>query len=249
MNFIPKNLFSQFTKLANTYFLIMMLLELIPAISDSGGFPVLLFPLGFVVMVSMIKDAYEDYQRHKSDMKENRSKVLVGNVETRSFEERTWADIQVGNIIKIEQDQLFPADLILVNSSEPKGICYIETKNLDGETNLKHKKAQKETVELSANDSTCIKEFGRGWKVECEMPNEFLHRFDGVLRTVNTNVLISPENFLLRGSNLRNTEFIYGIVVFTGHETKVMKNSMQSKMKYSKVERMTNTYIFVIMVV
>lgn len=51
---------------------------------------------------------------------------------------------------------------------------------------------------------------------------------------------------LLRGSSLRNTEYIYGIVVFTGHETKIMKNSVRSRAKFSKLERSTNTYILVI---
>ena len=70
-----------------------------------------------------------------------------------------------------------------------------------------------------------IKEFGCSWSVECEQPNEFLHRFDGQLTSGTAKIMISPENFLLRGSCLRNTEYLYGIVVFTGHETKVMKNS------------------------
>lgn len=67
LNFVPKNMLSQFTKLANAYFLMMALLEMVPAISDSGGIPVLMMPLLFVVFVSMIKDAFEDYQRFKSD--------------------------------------------------------------------------------------------------------------------------------------------------------------------------------------
>jgi phospholipid-transporting ATPase len=61
LNFVPKNLLGQFTKLANAYFLMMAFLEMVPAISDSSGIPVLLMPLGFVVVVSMIKDAFEDY--------------------------------------------------------------------------------------------------------------------------------------------------------------------------------------------
>jgi magnesium-transporting ATPase (P-type) len=100
------------------------------------------------------------------------------------------------------------------------------------------------------NDNQVIKEFGRAWSVECEKPNEYLHRFDGILKnTDGTSILITPENFLLRGSCLRNTQHVYGIAVFTGHETKVMKNSMQSKMKYSKIEKMTNTYIWIIMII
>lgn len=52
-------------------------------------------------------------------------------------------------IVKIKENEYFPADLILLNSSASKGICYIETKNLDGETNLKHKQANKRTLEAT----------------------------------------------------------------------------------------------------
>ena len=75
--FLPKNLFEQFSKMANAYFLLIALLELIGPISDSGGVPVILMPLGFVVFVSMIKDAFEDRKRHQQDGLENRRKTLV----------------------------------------------------------------------------------------------------------------------------------------------------------------------------
>jgi phospholipid-transporting ATPase len=54
---------------------------------------------------------------------------------------------------------------------------------------------------------------------------------------------------LLRGSSLRNTEYIYGLVVYTGHETKIMKNSVRAKAKFSKLERATNTYIVIIVLI
>ena len=69
------------------------------------------------------------------------------------FKQKKWHEIRVGEIIKVHQDQYFPCDMILINSSADKGICYVETKNLDGETNLKHKKAPKECVELAANEN------------------------------------------------------------------------------------------------
>ena len=53
---------------------------------------------------------------------------------------------------------------------------------------------------------------------------------------------------LLRGSSLRNTEFIYGLVVFTGHETKIMKNSVKSRSKFSRLESATNIYVIVIVI-
>ncbi len=107
----------------------------------------MLMPLTFVVLVSMIKDIFEDLKRHASDKQENMRTTLVGNPETGTFEEKKWMQIHVGMVLKVKQDEFFPADLILLGSSAPKGICYIETKNLDGETNLKHKQGVKELVE------------------------------------------------------------------------------------------------------
>jgi hypothetical protein len=75
--FLPQNLMVQFSKMGNLYFLILSILECVPSISDSDGFPVLLFPLGFVVGLSMIKDIYEDYQRYKSDKEENNRHARV----------------------------------------------------------------------------------------------------------------------------------------------------------------------------
>ena len=115
-------------------------------ISDSGGTPVMLVPLTFVVLVSMIKDIFEDMKRHQSDNLENNRSVSVGNPTTGKFEPTLWKKLHVGMIVKIYQDEFFPADLILLNSSAPKGMSYIETKNLDGETNLKHKMGNKDLV-------------------------------------------------------------------------------------------------------
>ena len=71
-SFIPHNLFEQFsTKLANLYFLVIMFMQMIEVISISQGQPAMLPPLVFVVVLSMIKDAYEDYKRRREDQNEN----------------------------------------------------------------------------------------------------------------------------------------------------------------------------------
>jgi len=91
----------------------------------------------------------------------------------------------------------------------------------------------------------------KGAWVDCEQPNDMLYKFEGAmgLNEEHKEVLISlgPDQMLLRGSSLRNTEYIYGLVVFTGHETKIMKNSVGSKAKFSRLELATNNYILLIM--
>ena len=90
-----------------------------------------------------MKDLFEDYKRHKSDNQENSKTTLVFNRETKTFEPKQWRDLRVGMIVKVMGDEFFPADMVLCRSSDSKGLAYVETKNLDGETNLKHKVAEK----------------------------------------------------------------------------------------------------------
>ena len=85
----------------------------------------------------MIKDAFEDFKRHQSDGKENNAVAQV--YENGQFVQKQWKDIHVGNIVKVENDQYIPSDILLLGTSDAKGQCYVETKNLDGETNLKIK--------------------------------------------------------------------------------------------------------------
>lgn len=121
------------------------------SISNSDGKPVILMPLTTIILITAIKDLYEDYKRYRSDNEENSKKVKVSK--DFSFQETEWQQVKVGNIIKIHENEYFPADFLLLRSSDPKGVCYIETKNLDGETNLKHKFVNKTLLSFYKNDN------------------------------------------------------------------------------------------------
>lgn len=149
-DFLPKNLLEQFSKPSNFYFLIIGLLQLLPAISNSDNIPTIYLPLFVIIMISMVKDCFEDYKRHMSDQEENKRKVLCLST-NEEFKEVFWEDLRVGHIVKILQGQYLPADLLLLQSSGEKGECFIETKNLDGETNLKHKNIEKNLQEKIVN--------------------------------------------------------------------------------------------------
>jgi phospholipid-translocating ATPase len=140
---------------------------------------------------------------------------------TGEFSLQLWESLTVGSIVKVNRDEPFPADLILLNSSLPKGLCYIETKDLDGETNLKHKVSEKKLLQMDMNTDAEVLTSMKGAYVECENPNEMLYRFEG---TVYVRDIVAPlcvDQSLLRGSVLKNTDYIYGLVVYTGHDTKV----------------------------
>jgi phospholipid-transporting ATPase len=101
LTFLPKNLLEQFSKLANVYFLLIAFMQMIPVISISGGKPVMLMPLAFVIAVSMIKDIFEDYKRHSSDKQENFKQVEVYDQITKTFKMQHWRSLKVGMIIKV----------------------------------------------------------------------------------------------------------------------------------------------------
>ena len=134
--------------------------------------------------------------------------------------------------------------MILLNSSNKKGICYVETKSLDGETNLKHKQPPRSCINLAKNDKLVMSNFNSAI-IECEKENEFIYKFLGSMKlTFRSDPFhLEIDNMLLRGSSLKNTKWAYGIAIYTGHDSKVMMNSMKNKPKFSRIEKATNRYI------
>ncbi|KZV53133.1 phospholipid-transporting ATPase 3-like [Dorcoceras hygrometricum] len=227
--FLPKGLFEQFRRVANLYFLMISILSCTPVSPVSPITNVL--PLTLVLLVSLVKEAWEDWKRFQNDMAINNSSTEV--LQDQKWASIPWKKLQVGDIVKVKQDGFFPADLLFLASTNPDGVCYIETANLDGETNLKIRKALEKTWDYVTPEK--VAEF-RG-EVQCEQPNNSLYTFTGNLILDKQTLPLSPNQLLLRGCNLRNTEYIVGTVIFTGHETKVMMNSMKIPSKRSTLEK------------
>ncbi|CAA7039261.1 unnamed protein product [Microthlaspi erraticum] len=237
-SFVPKSLFEQFRRVANFYFLVTGFLSL-TALSPYGSVSALL-PLGLVIAASMVKEAIEDWGRKRQDIEVNNRKVKVhdGNG---IFRQEEWRHLQVGDIVRVEKDEFFPADLLLLSSSYEDSICYVETMNLDGETNLKVKQGLEATSSALHEDSD-FKELKA--VVRCEDPNADLYTFVGTLHLEEQRLPLSIQQLLLRDSKLRNTEYVYGAVVFTGHDTKVIQNSTDPPSKRSRIERKMDKIIY-----
>jgi len=253
-NFFAKILMEQFSRMANVYFLIIAVLQSSKEITNTNGTPVVLLPLTMVVTLNGIKDLYENHKRKKSDNEENNSNCLVYDNLSQDFISKKWSQVKLGEIIKVRNNEPFPADLILLGSSDENGICYVETKNLDGETNLKFQESN-EILQKKVNDKDLS-----NIKYACitKQPNEFIYKFDatlyetdndGNIENKNNYIILNKNQLLLRGCFLRQTEYIIGAAIYIGQHTKSMMNSPDLKAKHSSVEKIMNRLIVLIFII
>uniref|UniRef100_A0A672SU45 Phospholipid-transporting ATPase n=1 Tax=Sinocyclocheilus grahami TaxID=75366 RepID=A0A672SU45_SINGR len=241
-NFIPKNLFEQFRRIANFYFLIIFLVQLMidtPTSPITSG-----LPLFFVITVTAIKQGYEDWLRHKADNEVNGAPVFV--VRSGSLVQTRSKNIRVGDIVRVAKDETFPADLVLLSSDRAEGTCHITTASLDGETNLKTHYAVPETaVSQSVSRLESLQAV-----VECQQPEADLYRYHSQSDHRNPPHTVSliplgSENLLLRGARLKNTKEIFGVAVYTGMESKMALNYKCKSQKRSAVEKSMNTFLII----
>nr|XP_023694700.1 phospholipid-transporting ATPase ID-like isoform X2 [Paramormyrops kingsleyae] len=240
ITFLPLNFFEQFQRIANAYFLFLLILQLIPAISSLSWFTTVV-PLVLVLSITAAKDASDDINRHKSDKQVNNRLVdVLINGELRS---EKWMNVQVGDIIKLENNQFVTADLLLLSSSEPLNLVYIETAELDGETNLKVKQSLTVTGEMG---DSIAKLAAFNGEVRCEPPNNRLDKFTGTMTFQGQKYSLDNEKILLRGCRLRNTDWCFGLVIFGGHETKLMQNCGKTTFKRTSIDHLMNVLVLCI---
>ncbi|XP_019776560.1 phospholipid-transporting ATPase IH isoform X4 [Tursiops truncatus] len=241
-NFIPKNLFEQFRRIANFYFLIIFLVQLIidtPTSPVTSG-----LPLFFVITVTAIKQGYEDWLRHKADSAVNQCPVHF--VQHGRLVRKQSRKLRVGDIVMVKEDETFPCDLIFLSSSRADGTCHVTTASLDGESSHKTHYAVQDTKGFHTEEDIDSLHA----TIECERPQPDLYKFVGrinVYSDLNDPVVrpLGSENLLLRGAALKNTEKIFGVAVYTGMETKMALNYQSKSQKRSAVEKSMNVFLIV----
>ena len=149
-------------------------------------------------------------------------------------------DVEVGDILAVKCKENFPCDLIILAASSLKGKCYVMTANLDGESNLKPKLALRETRKYM--NVSFLKNLSG--QIECQNPSPDLFSFSGKATIVKDYGIekcsIGIDNLAMRGTQLRNTDYILGLAVYTGPDTKMSQNSKINSNKFSSVERILN---------
>uniref|UniRef100_A0A8C7Z286 Phospholipid-transporting ATPase n=1 Tax=Oryzias sinensis TaxID=183150 RepID=A0A8C7Z286_9TELE len=243
LTFIPLNLYEQFKRAANLYFLALLILQIIPQITTLPWYTTLI-PLVVVLGITAIKDLVDDLARHRMDKEINNRKceVLLNG----SFQDSRWRQIQVGDVVRLKKNDFIPADLLLLSSSNPNSLCYVETAELDGETNLKFKMGLRVTDEMLQEERQ-LADFDA--LIDCEEPNNRLDKFLGMMQWNGERYPLELDNMLLRGCKVRNTDVCHGLVIFAGGDTKIMKNSGKTRFKRTKIDELMNYMVYTIFAV
>ena len=255
-NFLPRQLFAQFSKLANFYFLCVSILQMIPGLSTTGNYTTIV-PLTFFVAISMAKEGYDDFRRYKLDKAENRKDACIASVLSSSnggppltasksveWVQTKWKDIRVGDVVKLTRNEAAPADLALLHVEGANGNAYFETMALDGETNLKSKHA---SPYLAQRCKTMDSLITGNIRLIVEDPNLDLYSFDGKVVSDQEASPLTNNEIVYRGSVLRNTQEAIGMVVYSGEECKIRMNATKNpRIKAPALQTIVNRVVVVI---
>uniref|UniRef100_A0A0R3S4T8 PhoLip_ATPase_N domain-containing protein n=1 Tax=Elaeophora elaphi TaxID=1147741 RepID=A0A0R3S4T8_9BILA len=239
ITFIPKNLWEQFYRIANLYFIMIAAMNWIPTLEAFNSY-VSMIPVAVVFGLTALKDAYGDYRRRKLDKRMNRAICHMH-----------WEQVIVGDFIHVSLNEIIPADILLIRSSDPDGVCFVNTSNLDGETNLKQRivplsllRHSGVRLPLTLKEECLYRPTDFHAKISFEKPNNRINQMKGHIIYEDEMVEdIRSENMILRGCQLRNTSFVEGIVLYAGNESKIMMSSSHPSYKRSSLEITTNHFI------
>ena len=264
-NFIPRQLFFQFYKLANFYFLCVSILQLIPGLSTTGTFTTIV-PLLFFVSISIAKEGYDDLRRYRLDKAENRNQASVLHVydpvkeKSRDSTDNTsitiegakhwakvkWENVKVGDVVRLERDEACPADIVMLQAKGTEGVAYIETMALDGETNLKSKAPSPLLAKTCQTPESIA---GCSANMVTEDPNLDLYNFEGKITVDEETLPLTNNEIVYRGSVLRNTHECVGMVLYTGEECKIRMNATKNpRIKAPALQFAVNRVVVIIVV-
>ena len=256
LSFIPVVIFNQFKQFGNFFYLIMTITQFFPSLTVGFLFSYL-SPLVIVVGAAMLKELYDDINRRYQDRITNNEKYKIykkNTLENGEAEEIevTSAELKIGDFIIINENQRVPADLILLktfNNDADDNHSFIRTDQLDGETDWKLRKALGTTQKLTITEITNIDGY-----IEYQAPSKLIYNFEGVFeyKRNEDNIIREPlslENTMWMSTVLASKK-IFGMIIYTGNETRARMNSSVPKIKIGKIDdelNIINVYLFIIM--
>lgn len=228
-------LFQQFTFFSNLFFLLISLSQLVPELKVGFMFTYVA-PLAVVLAITILKEAVDDFKRYQRDKETNNQEFT--KVSEEGLIKITAAEIEVGDILQLHTNQRVPADMILLKTNESSGEVFIRTDQLDGETDWKHRKPIMYTQNLAEGDYNSL--LDPGLSVQVDPPNNQIYKFQGFFsREDGAKESLSLDNTLWANTVLASANS-YGLVVYTGKETRAQKNSTEPRTKLGQIDHEIN---------
>ena len=248
-SFLPLAIMNQYKTPFNWFFLIQAIIDCIPSISSVDPITTIA-PVVIVLVISLIREAVEDYRKYSNDKLANETQVSVYKMP--KFLKKQCHLIKIGNIIKVKKEENIPADLLIIKTSLKNGFCYMQTSNLDGETTLKPREAihftqQKLKYESPKTFRNVLNPINDNCYIEIDNPSKDIYEIEGTIFFKGKKTYFDSKNILLRGSRLKNVDYVYGVAVYTGKDTKLMLNINHSSLKISDIDRILG-YIVIFLI-
>ncbi|KAK7196678.1 phospholipid-transporting ATPase 1-like protein [Novymonas esmeraldas] len=240
-SFLPLGLLFQFSKVSNVYFLICMIFSLIPGVAPVSP-ATSIVPLVVVLVVALIKEGVEDVKRHQADNRANSITALV--LREGELVQVQSKDIHAGDVMCIKNGEEVRADVVVFATAVEEGQAFIDTCNLDGETNLKSRRALEATWQLC--DGAAV--MNSRVVLHTSTPDPGLLSWTGLLEVNGEEHALSLDQFLYRGCVLRNTDWVWGMVAYAGVDTKMFRNLKEKPPKSSNLDRKLNYFIIAIFI-
>eukprot|EP01122_Echinamoeba_exundans_P017726 TRINITY_DN965_c0_g1_i1.p1 TRINITY_DN965_c0_g1~~TRINITY_DN965_c0_g1_i1.p1 ORF type:complete len:918 (-),score=99.81 TRINITY_DN965_c0_g1_i1:823-3576(-) len=239
-SFLPKVLIEQCRKATSMFFIVVVIITCIPQISPVSPYTSI-SGLVFILAVSAVREAYEDWLRFRADVKVNNKPFTTIEPGTGQKKRTLSYRIKVGHLVYVDSGSRVPVDMVILATSNASGVAFMETAPLDGETNLKPVKAVAATQGKTLLDIASL----RG-SIVAEAPNHKLYQFRGSLELEGEPEPISldEKQLLLMGSFLKNTAWAVGVCIYAGPETKLGLNLKPPPSKFSQLDRKLNKYVF-----
>ena len=286
ITFLPLSILLNFRKYSNCYLLMTIILMLIPGVSPLTPMSIagpLLFVLTVSEVREFFEERFA-YNRDKLVNGAKVTRVAVRQGREVEFEV-SWHTLRPGHVVKVLEDQEVPADLVVLASSNG-GTVNVETAKLDGETNLKKRVAAAlptrltsptsgghrawpgtmTPMSLPSNEAELRETNGNsklfGYTLLTEPPNPDMYRFKGGIETPSSpsdsfsSSPLSLDNLILRGSRVKQTAWVIGVVAYAGVDSKAELNAASQKesaiagaSKQTKLDHLMNKAVFALFAV
>ena len=246
LTFVPKNLFEQFQRSANIWFLVVSVFQLMPFQFNPTDSWTTALPLSILVLFTFFKDTYDDYYRRKKDSAVNAQKYSRWN--GTEFETVECRNIQVGDLVVVSRSQFVPCDMLFLAGSNEES--YVDNSGIMGERGLKLR-TPLEYTQSQARETTEMLLKKLEALVKAETPNPDFSSFNVKVsfKWHPKAVQAGVQNSFYRGSTLQGTPWALGLAVYTGSETKTQLNTLKAPKKTSRIEKTVNKWVLLILLV